>query len=102
MRPQLMRPTNMGARAICPRQPLVAGGYSRRRHRLVAGVALRVGVVAARLLDVLSVLWASDGTQAVSGVLTVTTFSSTSARTSVTANPTAILIIMRCVFVFVC
>jgi hypothetical protein len=98
MRPQLMRTTmDMGARAICPRQPVVAGGCSRQHHRLVVVAALRAGVVAAQLLVVLSVQWASDGTQVASGVLTAMTFSSTSARMSVTANPTAILIIMRCV-----
>jgi hypothetical protein len=98
MHPQSMRPAmHMGERAVCPRQSLVAGGCSRQRHRLVAVAALRVGVVAAQLLVVLSVQWAFDGTQAASDVLTAMTFLNTSARMSVTANPTAILIIMRCV-----
>jgi hypothetical protein len=91
---------NMGARAICPCQPPVADGYFRQHYRLVAVVALRAGAVVARSLDVSSVQWASDGTQVVSVVLTAMTFSNTSARTSAMENLTAILITMRCVWMW--
>ena len=89
----------MGTRTTPPCLPLVAGGYSPQRHPLVVGAALHAGAVVAQLSDALSVQWVSDGIQAASGVLTVMIYSSTLVRMSAMANPTVILIIMRCVII---
>jgi len=80
-----------------PCQPLVAGGFFPRHHRLGVVEVLRAGDAVAPLLGALSVQWVSDGTRGVSGVLTVMIYSSTSAPMSATENRSVISITMRCV-----
>ena len=65
------------SRTIHLRQPQVVDEYSLQHHPRVAVAGLRAGAVVARLSDVSSVQWVSDGIRAASGVLTVITFSNT-------------------------